>query len=1165
MRNRILSVLVILMTTLFAGWEGISSTSPVSAKMELVNSNISTSTVGFTIDGFNLIDVATNKGDAFIAKVEGGASIMELGSPDLHQLATSVIIPDDKKMDIRVISSEFTEYKNIEIAPSKGNLSRDVNPSEIPYEWNDVYTRDEFFPGKLAELRDPYVLRDNRGQTIVSYPFQYNPMSKILRVYTSVVVEVYENGISDINVKHRQLQRSETAKVNHEYNEIYENHFLNSRNDTRFDYLVDQGNMLIVSYGDFMDEMEPFVEWKNQKGIRTEMVSSAEAGGNATAIKNYVTAYYYEHGLTFLLLVGDYSQIGAPSVSGSASDPSYGFIEGNDQYAEVIVGRFSANSPNEVITQVVRSLEYEKSPEANASWYSHALSIGSDQGPGYQGLDDDEFLETVIKPILLDYTYDNHTGIYDPSGTLNQGITAINNGVGVINYTGHGWQQGWGNGAPIEVSHVNNLTNAGKLPFIWTVGCNVGEFNTVTNSYAESWLRATHNGEPSGGVGHFGSTISQSWEPPMHGQVAFNQILTESYDNHKTRSFGGISFNGCMHMNDAQGSSGTNETKYWTLFGDPSIIVRTDAPEQMSANYNEVIVLAQQQFSVSQLSDGDLVAISRDGELLASEYAVGGQVNLALGDASLQPGQLDLVITGFNKFTHESTLTVISPDGAYVVMNNIETDLGTDNLITGGESISVFVTIENVGNVDASNISVSLLELLDDPFISITDGNANISSLDTDDMLEVELQFNVNSSVPNGYSFSLAVEVEFDGNVTSSTINLAVAPLVESFENNGFSSQSWSFSGDSDWSIDSGNSSNGTFSAKSGAIDNNMTSEISLSMDIVQAGYIKFEKKVSCENVGSSSGTYYDYLAFYIDGVEQGKWAGEVAWSQNSFAVSAGEHTFKWLYNKDQAVVSGEDAVWVDNIEFPPCVGSGGVLLGDPNYDGVINILDIVLVVNMILGISDPDLSSADVNQDGAVNVLDIVGIVNIILDSRGVDASEATLYNENGLISISSNGVIDAIQLKLRHDEDIEIQLTQYSLLSKMHTIGDETTVIIVAPESYDVLEADGEIEVIEVIVANSSGEVQLMEPKSFTIMDAYPNPFNPSTRLNYNIPLNGYLEINIYDLQGRMVESLYNDYSSAGVYTIDWNADIYSSGVYLAQFKYGNTIQTQKLMLVK
>ena len=201
MSNRFFLVITILMTMLFAKWEGISSTSPVSAKKGLLSSNISTSTVEFTLDGFKLIDVSTDKGDAFIVKVDGGASIMELGSPDLHQLTASVIIPDDKNMDIRIISSEFTEYNNILIAPSKGNLSREVNPSEIPYEWNDVYDRDEFFPEKLAELRNPYILRDSRGQTIVTYPFQYNPMSKILRVYTNLVVEIFENGNSNINTK----------------------------------------------------------------------------------------------------------------------------------------------------------------------------------------------------------------------------------------------------------------------------------------------------------------------------------------------------------------------------------------------------------------------------------------------------------------------------------------------------------------------------------------------------------------------------------------------------------------------------------------------------------------------------------------------------------------------------------------------------------------------------------------------------------------------------------------------------------------------------------------------------------------------------------------------------------------------------------------------------
>jgi hypothetical protein len=219
----------------------------------------------------------------------------------------------------------------------------------------------------------------------------------------------------------------------------------------------------------------------------------------------------------------------------------------------------------------------------------------------------------------------------------------------------------------------------------------------------------------------------------------------------------------------------------------------------------------------------------------------------------------------------------------------------------------------------------------------------------------------------------------------------------------------------------------------------------------------------------------------------------------------------------------------------------------------------------MILGISEPDMYSADVNQDGAVNVLDIVGIVNIILDSRGENATKGTLYNKNGSISISADGIIDAIQLKVKHDENIVIQLTEHSLLSAMNTIGNQTTIIIVAPESDAILEADGEIEILEIIAANSSGEIQLTKPEDFAIVSAYPNPFNPSTSLNYTIPENGYLEISIYDLTGRLVESLYGDYAAAGQHTINWNADVYSSGVYLAQFKYKNTLKTQKLMLMK
>ena len=66
-----------------------------------------------------------------------------------------------------------------------------------------------------------------------------------------------------------------------------------------------------------------------------------------------------------------------------------------------------------------------------------------------------------------------------------------------------------------------------KYPFIFTVGCNPGEFNNVTECFCESWLWAADENGPAGAIGHLGSTISQSWEHPMHGQYAMNVILND--------------------------------------------------------------------------------------------------------------------------------------------------------------------------------------------------------------------------------------------------------------------------------------------------------------------------------------------------------------------------------------------------------------------------------------------------------------------------------------------------------------------------------------------------------------------------------------------------------------------------------------------------------------
>ena len=980
----IVTLLLFISLSFSADWNDMSSSNSIEPEFSLEQVSGSSSTIRLSLEGYYSDYISLDNQIFTKIFVEGGTSILKEGAPELPQLSKSLIIPDESNMSIRVIESEYIDVNDIDIIPSKGNLSRSVNPSDIDYVFSDIYKKDEFYPNNLAYLREPYIFRDHRGQTIVFNPFQYNPISKTLRIYKSITVEVFENGVNGRNIKSRS-EDNFTNKINREFQSIYDSHFINNTNtDTRFEYLSDRGNMLIISYGDFIDEMAPFVEWKNQMGIHTEIINVSSIGSNSNSIKSYIENYYYNNGLTFVLLVGDINQIPSPSLSGSASDPSYGFIEGgsSDYYAEVIIGRFSANSPNEVATQVQRSIEYEKYPQGNASWYSKALGVASNQGPGMNGYSDDDFNDWLWDTVLSGFTYDDYQGIYDSNGgSANQGVTAINSGVSIVNYTGHGSISSWGNGAPISASQVNSLSNNNKLPFVITVGCNVGEFNNSTSCFAETWLRATNNGEPAGAIAHFGSTISQSWEPPMHGQWAMNKILTESYENNISRSLGGITTNGCLHMNDAQGSNGQNETKYWTFFGDPSIWLRTDQSSSLSINHDNTIMIGQSEFIVDTGDDDVLVSFSKNGELIDSQYSVGGIAIMDLSSGTNQPGELDLVVTGFNANPYITSISVMNTDGAYLVMDEY---LLSSTDINAGSSLSIDLIFENIGNDAASDISISLSSESD--YVSIQDDADYISFISEGSSATVgPFEFNISSNAPFGHQFSLDFSFGNSDDSWSNSINMVVGELVESFETGDFSYLPWEFSGESDWTIQMSDASSGTHSARSGLLtDANegeyITSDMSLSITTVEDGSISFSAKTSCEDVGSSSGNYYDYLSFYINGLEQDKWAGENDWSNVSFSVPAGEHELMWRFTKDQEVSAGEDAVWIDNIVFPPCNNLSGSVLGDLNLDGDINVLDVVSLINMILEVNDPNYSSGDMNSDGSLDVLDIVLIVNVII-----------------------------------------------------------------------------------------------------------------------------------------------------------------------------------------
>jgi hypothetical protein len=751
-------------------WIDISSSEEEAPSINIVSSEIENTIVEFNLAGFNQKSVYINDNEYLIISFPTSASNLESGYPDIPSVSKSIIIPNNGLMKTEILGVEYIEYDNILIAPSKGNISREINPSSIDYFFNDIYLSDTYYPENGVNLREPYVLRDFRGQAITFYPFSYNAVDKKLKVFTYLKVRVYNDGIDNRNI----LNDKNITTIDKEYKNIYQNQFLNFNEDIRFDYLEDQGSMLIISYGGFMETMNPLVEWKNIKGVPTEMVDVASIGSNTSSIESYVSDYYNNNNLTFLLLVGDIAQIPSPSVSGSPSDVSYGCILGNDFYPEVIVGRFSGSTPSHIETQVERSVEYERYPQSGAEWYDNALGVASDQGPGFGGYTDDDFNDFLWETVLSGFTYDNYEGIYDGSGgTDAQGIAAINNGVSIINYTGHGSISSWGNGASLSSSQINSLTNDNLLPFVITVGCNVGEFQSTNECFCEAWQRATNNGEPTGSIAHFGSTISQSWEPPMHGQYGMNLILTESYDDHLTRSIGGIATNGCMYMNDAQGSSGINETQYWTLFGDPSVNIRTAPPTNLSAVHDDIIIIGQSEFVVDVGEDGALVALSRDGELLASSYSVGGVAILELNDdISGTPGDLNLIATGFNTFPYETSITVIAPEGAYVVIDNVEVNSNSnfDGSVTYGDEIEFYLNISNVGSDPVNGLDVSLST--NDSYIEL---NSSFESfglyIAPGNSGQIgPFNFSVDSNVPNQHQIELNCDISDNSDTWNSII-----------------------------------------------------------------------------------------------------------------------------------------------------------------------------------------------------------------------------------------------------------------------------------------------------------------------------------------------------------------------------------------------------------
>jgi hypothetical protein len=173
----------------------------------------------------------------------------------------------------------------------------------------------------------------------------------------------------------------------------------------------------------------------------------------------------------------------------------------------------------------------------------------------------------------------------------------------------------------------------------------------------------------------------------------------------------------------------------------------------------------------------------------------------------------------------------------------------------------------------------------------------------------------------------------------------------------------------------------------------------------------------------------------------------------------------------------------------------------------------------------------------------------------------EVNLHDQIEFNAIPFNPESDSLDFLWLVDDEIEEEVED-GIFYSFDTVGIHTVAAIV----HDGAEVDTVLWTVTVVDPNSTNDnSDGLFPSEVTLYPATPNPFNNTVKLEFSLPVQGYVSLQLFDLTGRLVETLVEERLEAGRFSAVWNADMQVAGVYFYRLNAGHFQQTKKLILVK
>ncbi|MFQ6605107.1 MAG: C25 family cysteine peptidase [Fidelibacterota bacterium] len=375
-----------------------------------------------------------------------------------------------------------------------------------------------------------------------------------------------------------------------------------------------RGEYLIITPDALESYLIDFIQFKKSQGFDVVVATLSQTGTNPDDIKAFILSELEQNPLLeYVLLIGDVDGIGAmPSFyygdANDVTDQKYSHLVGNDYLPDVFVGRFSIDSILELLVIIQKTIKYHRDPLAgNPNWLENALVVAGNYSNTVPIPVTPVWTSHWVREILLDYGYTTVDTVFYPP--LQYGApqiqSAVNNGVGIVNYRGWGDANGW-HYPEFHVSDVSALNNGWMTPVFTSFVCNANDFaNNVDPCLGEALIRSGSPSSPKGGVAVIGPS-------DLHTSTKYNNIInTYMYDallDHNTTELAPAMLAGQLGLfREFPDQNGAGEAQefylhVYNILGDPSLDIHLRTPDTFTMTVDD-----------ASLTDGFLSCTVQDG------------------------------------------------------------------------------------------------------------------------------------------------------------------------------------------------------------------------------------------------------------------------------------------------------------------------------------------------------------------------------------------------------------------------------------------------------------------------------------------------------------------------------------------------------------------------